>query len=138
MIDIENEIFSKCYDELTASPVIAERFPDIEIKSITDLTPRQFPSVSVSETDNYTRTAGQSSSADENFAYIAYEVNIFTKGETRKSDAKQILDIVDRFFIRRNFARTTRIEIATGDNTVYRLFARYIAVVSKNYMLYRR
>ena len=66
MADIENEIFTGVSNSLTA------QFPNITVKGITTLTPKEFPTCYIEETDNYTDTRTITSPGNETHAVVTY------------------------------------------------------------------
>lgn len=132
MADIENEIFTGVSNGLTA------QFPNITVKGITTLTPKEFPTCYIEETDNYTDTRTITSPGNETHAVVTYEANVFTKGSRCKTEAKAIIGALDAIMLEYGFIRTTRTPIPTADTTVYRYFTRYAARVSEDKTIYRR
>lgn len=130
MIDIESQIFTK----------IVEALPDVYVAGMYEAVPSAFPAVYISEIDNSVWRNGISSSRQENYAAIEYEVNIYSnKTSGRKSECRQIAAIVDSVMEGLNFTRRTFTPVPNfADATIYRVVARYRAVVGQNEVLYRR
>jgi hypothetical protein len=130
MIDIESQIFTK----------IVEALPDVYVAGMYEAVPSAFPAVYISEIDNSVWRNGISSSRQENYAAIEYEVNIYSnKTSGRKSECRQIAATVDSVMESLNFTRRTFTPVPNfADATIYRVVARYRAVVGQNEVLYRR
>lgn len=134
MIDIESEIFTRI------SKKIKESFPNAFVAGEYVKSPPAFPSVSVCESDNYVYTDSQDSSNTENHAELAYEINVFSnKQSTKKTECKKIMAIIDNELSSMGFTRSMINSIPNEeDATIYRMVARYSAIVSKNKTIYRR
>lgn len=134
MIDIENPLFTRIAAELR------NRFgADFKVYGETVLAPSEFPCACIEESDNFSYQRTQDSGSSENHAELVYDVNVYSnKRNGKKSECKEILSVIDEFFIGLGFTRTTRQPISLDDATKYRLFARYTAVVSKDFTIYRR
>ena len=134
MINIESEIFdiiaTAVRNEYTDAYVVGEY-----VKS-----PPQFPCVSIVEMDNVAYDKTQSSGSLENHADVTYEVNIYSnKTSGRKSECKAIASLIDNEFATLGFSRTMLQPIPNaGDATIYRIKGRYMGVVSKDKVIYRR
>ena len=69
-----------------------------------------------------------------NFKFITYY-----KKTGKKAECKQIAKIIDEQFLRLGFDRTMLEPIDNfNDTTIYRMVGRYVAVVSKEEVIYRR
>ncbi|MGN0558374.1 MAG: hypothetical protein ACI4IS_02870 [Acutalibacteraceae bacterium] len=134
MIDIENELFTALAD------ILRNKYgSDFTVYGETVLAPSVFPCACIEESDNFTYTKTQDSTNSENHAELVYDVNIYSdKRSGKKTQCKEILAVIDNYFINIGFTRTTKKPISLDDPTKYRLFARYSAVVSKNSKIYRR
>lgn len=132
MIDIESQIFTKLDIALEAD------FGEISVESVTNYEPQHFPTVSIEEADNSALRRTQDSGSTENHVVVMYEVNVFTAGETAKSQAKAIFEIIDKIMTGMNFSRMRRTPMPMPDRTLYRLVGRYQAVVSANETIYTR
>lgn len=133
MIDIENQVFT------AVATALRTAFPSITVESITNYSPSSFPFVSLEETDNYSFDRTRDTESNNNHSVVAYEVNIYSnKTNTRKSEAKEILAVIDAKLIELGFTRTVKQPINLDDASKYRIFARYMAVVGKDETIYRR
>ena len=132
MIDIENEVFTRVSQNLKAE------FPDISTSQIYERTPASFPFVHLEEQDNYDYTQTMTNCKD-NHVYLMYEVNIYSnKRSGKKAECKKILSNIDNTMKNMGFRRTGKRSIPNiNDATIYRMLARYVAVVDKNKIIYR-
>lgn len=131
MIDIENAVFAR-----VAEPVRLE-FPGALVKSMEDGTPAKFPAVTIVEADNSVYQKMRTGNI-ENAAKLLYEVNIYSNllGYA-KQEAQDIMHVVDRAFSRLNFTRIMCSPVSNlMDSKIYRMLARYEAVVDTEHFLY--
>ena len=134
MIDIENELFTIISTDLRAT------YTDIFITGEYVKSPPSFPCVSIIEEDNQTYRNTRDSSNIENHVQVVYEVNVYSNKTTgKKSECKAIISQIDKQMGRLGFTRTLLTPIPNElDATIYRMTARYRAIVSKENMIYRR
>ncbi len=135
MINIENELFS----------LIAKKIREIHKKAFVVgeyvPVPSKFPCVSIIEMDNAVYEKTSSNDYVENHAKLLYEVNVYSNKKTgKKAECKEIITLIDNEFLRRGFTRIMMNPIPNMDKeaNVYRMVARYRAVVSKEKEIYRR
>jgi hypothetical protein len=134
MIDIENELFTIISTDLRAT------YTDIFITGEYVKSPPSFPCVSIIEEDNQIYRNTRDSSNIENHVQVVYEVNVYSNKTTgKKSECKAIISQIDKQMGRLGFTRTLLTPIPNElDATIYRMTARYRAIVSKENMIYRR
>lgn len=134
MIDIESEVFTDI------ATVVRAEYPKIYMTGEYVSTPSSFPCVSLLETDNAVYRNGRDSSNIENFVQVMYEVNVYSnKTSGKKSECKAILALIDEEMETLGFTRTLINHIPNEDDaTIYRMVARYRAIVSKDNVIYRR
>lgn len=134
MINIENEVFSK------VSKKVRAEYPDIYMTGEYVKSPPSFPATSLVEMDNSVYNFTQTTCDNENHATVMYEVNTYSnKTKGKKSECKAIMTIIDNEMIGLGFTRTMLQPIPNMDDaTIYRMTARYTAIVSKNKTIYRR
>lgn len=134
MIDMETEIFNE------VSAKVQKQYPDIFMTGEYVKTPPSFPCVSLVEVDNATFRNTQTTESKENHVAVMYELNVYsnrTKG--KKAECKEITGFIDELLMGLNFTRTMLEPVPNQDNaTIYRMLARYRAVVSKDKILFRR
>ena len=134
MIDIENQIFDNI------SKVVREHYPNIYMTGEYVNIPPSFPSVSLVQKGNPTYKRTQTSDSNENHVDVMFEVNIYSNLKVgKKAECKNIAKIIDEQFLQLGFDRTMLEPIDNiNDTTIYRLVGRYVAVVSKDEIIYRR
>lgn len=134
MIDIESELFG-----LIASKTRIQ-FPKIFITGEYIKVPPSFPCVSIVEVDNQVYRNTRDTKSIENHAQVLYEVNVYSnKTKGKKSECKSIISFIDEQFEHYGFTRTMLNPVQNeGDATIYRMVARYRAIVSKDKVIYRR
>ena len=142
MIDVENLVIDTIKKALLAS-----QYSNTNVASTYNDTPSEFPCVSVIEMDNYTYRRTQDNDLMEHHTNLMYEVNVYSnKASNSKTEAKAIMEIVDTAFQNIKFTRTFKQPIRNRDKSVYRIVARYEAVVGEAqiidgnevYQVYRR
>lgn len=134
MINIENDVFDYVYER------VVEKFPDLHMSGEYVKSPPSFPSSSLVEMDNTTYTGTQTSSDNENHASVMFELNVYSNKKVgKKSECKAIVSFIDEIMISLGFNRKLLQPVPNMDDaTIYRMLARYDAVVAKNKTIYRR
>lgn len=134
MIDIEIDIFN------IVSKKVRAKYSDIYMSGEYVKSPSSFPAVSLVEMDNTVYPTTQTSCENENHASVMYEVNVYSnKVKGKKTECKEIIALIDKEMIALGFTRTMMQPIPNMDDaTIYRIVARYKAVVSKDKTIYRR
>lgn len=133
MIDVENEIYTRL------KKAINKEDSSIYVSSIYELIPKTFPACMIEQTDSYVLKEHLDSSGEENTNYLTYTISICAKGDTRKSQVKKILSIVDGEAFKLGLTRTFSQPITLQDNTnIYEIVSRYNCIISKNKTIYRR
>ena len=134
MINIETEIFNEVSGKVRAE------FPNIYMSGEYVKSPPSFPATSLIEMDNTAYTSTQTSCENENHATLMYEVNTYSnKVKGKKAECKAIMTLIDKEMTALGFTRTMLQPIPNMDDaTIYRITARYKAVVSKDKTIFRR
>lgn len=134
MIDIENQIFDNI------SKVVRTHYPEIYMTGEYVNVPPSFPSVSLVQKSNPTYKRTQTSNSNENHVDVMFEVNIYSNKKTgKKAECKDIARIIDNQFLQLGFDRTMLEPVDNvNDSTIYRIVGRYVAIVSKEEVIYRR
>lgn len=134
MIDIENEVFQTCADAFRAA------YPNGYIAGEYVSQPPKFPAVSVVQMDSIVLNSGRDSGDIENFADVMYQVDVYSNlNKGKKAQAKAIIALIDEQLAHLGFTRTFLNPIQNfNDATIYRMTARYRAVVGKDHYIYRR
>lgn len=131
MIDPENIIFS------TVATALRDKYDVFVSGEYTDL-PAKFPAVTIVQIDNAIVQRMRTTNI-ENAVSVAMEVNVYTNTVGyKKSEAKDILEVVDNEFAKMGFARILCNPVANlSDATIYRIVARYQASIDKDLWVYR-
>lgn len=134
MIDIEAEVFG------IVSSDVRLKYPKVYMTGEYVKSPPSFPCVSLIETDNQVYRNTRDSGCIENHAQIQYEVNVYSNRTSgKKAECKEIISLIDSKMEKLGFTRTFMNPVPNEqDATIYRMIARYRAVVSKNKTIYRR
>lgn len=127
MIDIANVILREVKE------AVQTVYTDCNCISYNPDTISTYPCVTVVEKDNYTYTASQDDSSSENHATVVFEVQVYSNNsQGKREEAKKILNLADEAMLKCNFTRTVKSELPNVDRSVYRLYARYRAVVARS------
>jgi len=134
MIDIEAQVLT-----LVRAALVAALGEDgFEITSEYKAKPDKFPCIYLHESDN--TTLSMNGSNVEDYAAATYSVEVYTnKTVQKKTQARAIMAIIDGVLCPSGFTRRAMTSLPNmADATIYRLFARYTAAVSKDEGIYRR
>ena len=134
MINIEDEILSLIATALRAA------FDGIYVSGEYVSQPPQFPAVFIVEMDNTVYLPGRDSSGIENFADVMYQVDVYSNLNLgKKAQAKTIIGMIDVLMAVNGFTRTFLNPVQNmNDPAIYRITARYSAVVGKDKVIYNR
>lgn len=136
MIDIESDVFTIIRDSLREQ-YGGEDGKGIFISGEYIDVPATFPAVTIIEASN-TVYERMRTKKIENAVRVLYEVNVYTNRiGYKKSDAKKIMETIDADFERLGFTRKMYYPVSNlQDATIYRLFARYEAIVDEDMWIY--
>lgn len=124
MIDVENIIFTQLATALRAA------YRDISVYGEFVEVPASFPCVTIVEADNQVLQYTRDLSGVEHYAKIMYEINVYSnKASGKKSEAKEISNMIDGLMTDMLFTRTFRGQTPNIDRTIYRITLRYEGVV---------
>ncbi|SCJ99901.1 Uncharacterised protein [uncultured Eubacterium sp.] len=134
MIDIETEVFN------IVSKKVREEYPKVYMTGEYVKSPPSFPCVSLIEVDNQIYRNTRTTECIENHVQVLYEVNVYSnKTSGKKAECKAIISLIDKEMEALGFTRTLMNPVPNEEEaTVYRIVARYRAIVSKNKVIYRR
>ena len=122
MIDIESQIYSPIRTALVNA------YDGIFVTSEPTATSAKFPAVSIVQQDNYMSINKLDNSGAERFATIMFQVDVYSnKASGRKSQCKEIMNVVDNMLFALNFTRLSLTPIPMANDGYYRLSARYRA-----------
>lgn len=126
MIDIENKVLSVVREAILA------QYPTASVYGEYVEVPASFPCVTVTEDTNYTYVYTKDEQLAEHHAEVQYAVNVYSNKQTgAKLEAKAIMNIADNAMQGMTFWRTMTRQVPNVDRTIYRLIARYRAVVGE-------
>ena len=131
MIDIENMLFTAVKNDLPNTVKTGTMYSSVQ---------SEFPYVSLIVMDNSVYERFIDSAKVENAVEIMVEVNVYSnKASGKKEECKKLMKTIDDTLSALNLVRsfcqpTPNLE----DATIYRITARYRAIVDKNLMIYRR
>lgn len=124
MISPEPFIFSQIASLLRAE------YPGVFVSGEYVDAPAKFPAVTIIEADNSVYQRMRTTDVG-NAALLMYEVNVYSNQTGyKKSQAKAIMDTIDKQFASLGFTRTMCNPVSNlHDATIYRITARYEGVV---------
>lgn len=126
MIDIENKVLSVVRDAVLA------QYPNAAVYGEYVETTATFPCVTVTEETNYTYVYSKDDAVAEHHADVQYAINVYSNKQTgAKLEARAILKVADDAMQGMKFWRTMTRQVPNVDRTIYRLIARYRAVVGE-------
>lgn len=126
MIDIENKVLSVVRD------AVLTKYPNACVYGEYVEAPAAFPCVTVTEDTNYTYVYSKDESVAEHHADVQYAINVYSdKQNGAKLEAREILKVADDAMQGMKFWRTMTRQVPNVDRTVYRLVARYHAIVGE-------
>ena len=134
MIDLESPLFTEI------AGILRSTYSGITVYGEYVPAPAGFPSVAIVEMDNATYLPSWANRQKEQYAEVMYEINVYSnRTQGKKDEAKAIMDTIDTYFQAHGFERITCQPIQNmNDATIYRVVARYRAVVSDDLTIYRR
>ena len=134
MIDVESDVFSLIATTLRAA------YDDIYITGEYVSQPPKFPAVFIVEQENSVYLPGRDSGGIENFANVTYQIEVYSNlSKGKKTQARTIAGMIDTLMAVNGFTRTFMNPVQNmNDPTIYRITARYQAVVSKDKVIYNR
>ena len=137
MIDVETELFNAIVTEIQTDYAWG---PNVKFINDYVSSTQKFPAVTIVERDNRTVPESQHTALEENYAVLDYEVQIYTNSKAkRKKEARTIAAAIDKAFISRGFRRRILEQIPNAEDwSVFRMVARYTAIVDPDHMIYRR
>ena len=124
MIDIENLMFTRIYEAVTAE------YPQAEVVKGYRETFSRFPAVTVREVNNESYVRTLDNELEDHDVRVYYEVNVYCNDITgREEKCKAVFRIVDGVFLRSRFYRMWRHVMPNIDRTISRYYGRYRGIV---------
>lgn len=133
MFDCEAEVYTPIAQALRT------QFSGIFVTGIdVNNIPKQFPTVCITEVDNYIPTA-LVDSGPERYSDVTFQVTVWTNNVAgKKTKGREIMQFVDAMMFDRNFERESMTpQTAVANGSVYWTAARYVGRVDAN-NFYRR
>lgn len=132
MIDIESDVYS------AVASTLREKFQGIFTSGEFTDAPARFPAVTIVESDNSIYQAMRTTKI-ENAATVMYEISVFTNSVGyKKLEARDIMVAADEEMERLGFTRISMNPVANlQDATIYRIVARYQAIVDRDLWIYQ-
>lgn len=133
MIDFEADIYARVTAALRSS------YNPIYISNEETRMPSKFPFTSIVEIDNYAYRRTMDSGSNERHAQVVFEVTVASNKTTgRKAECKAILSDIDEIFTGIGFTRTMTNPVPMEDATIFKLVARYSAIIDESGRIYNR
>lgn len=132
MIDLEMELFSK----------IKETLPEgTNLSNLYEATPAVLPTISFLMSDNRVYEEAESSSGEEEAALLTFSViGYCERTQEKKEICKGLIALCNTVMHSAGFRRTMMQpeEPKEESASIYKIMAKYEAVVDKNHIIYRR
>ena len=126
MIDIENKVLS------VVREAVLTQYPNAAVYGEYIDVPASFPCVTVTEDTNYTYVYSKDEQPSEHHADVQYAVNVYSnKAAGAKLEARAIMKIADDAMQSMKFWRTMTRQVPNVDRSIYRMIARYHAIVGE-------
>jgi hypothetical protein len=128
IVDVSNQIFSELCTLLDGMATISRPNQD---------NPLEYPYVTFDDFDNGDIAESKGTSGVK-YTSIGFEMQIYTKGDTRMTDAKELRLLIDnKLSGEYGFLRTTSQKIPNlRDDSIYRYVIRYEGIVDENEKIY--
>lgn len=126
MIDVENKVLS------VVREAVLTQYPNAAVYGEYIDVPASFPCVTVTEDTNYTYVYSKDEQPSEHHADVQYAVNVYSnKAAGAKLEARAIMKIADDAMQSMKFWRTMTRQVPNVDRSIYRMIARYHAIVGE-------
>lgn len=133
MIDIEATVFNQVANAFDAA------YPDGSRYGEQTTSPPRFPCLTLEQVDSSTYQKSLDAEHKEHDAWVVFEVNVYSNLMSgAKQQCKDILALVDQQLQSLNFIRMFCNPSKNADKKYTRYTARYQAVVSEDYIIYRQ
>lgn len=133
MIDIESTVFNQVANAFDAVYPNGSRYGE------QTTSPPRFPCLTLEQVDNYTYQKSLDAEHQEHDAWVVFEVNVYSNLTSgAKQQCKAIMQLVDEQLQGLNFTRMFCNPAKNADKRYFRMTARYQAVVSEDYIIYRQ
>ena len=126
MVRVENKIYTLVTDALSTA------YPDMPVYGDAVPVSSDFPCATFYETSNTTYQKTLDAEHREHHAKLLYQADVYAVDNSKKSTAWGIMEVIDGVMLGLGFVRSYIGVVPNYDRTIYRLTARYTAVVSEN------
>lgn len=132
MIDVENIVF----DAVATS--LRSEISGIFVSGEAVAAPSSFPAATLVEMDNSVYERSIDSSSPENHVRVMYQAEAYSnKTSGRKVEAKKIIADIDKTMLGLGFVRISCSPMNNTDSSIYRMVARYKAVVGNSLVFHK-
>lgn len=134
MIDFEADIYTAVRE------AVLEAHPEVYMTGDFERQPAKFPCAMLYESENSAYRSTQDSGSLENHAEINFTAEVYTiKRSSRRTEARGIMQTIDDTMQGLGFTRMSMTPVPNyADATIYRLVARYRAVIGRDGLVYTR
>lgn len=131
MIDIEQEVF-----KLVRLAAKTEN-SSVTVYSEYTATPASFPCVMLTEINNSSLQSTQTTESMENHVQVAYQIDIYDKGDNKRKNAKNLAKAIDSALLGVKFSRGMLEKLSDNEDAqLYHIIARYDAVIDIDNRVY--
>ena len=132
MIDVENIVFNAVATSLRSE------ISGIFVSGEAVAAPSSFPAATLVEMDNSVYERSIDSSSPENHVRVMYQAEAYSnKTSGRKVEAKKIIADIDKTMLGLGFVRMACSPMNNTDSSIYRMVARYKAVVGNSLVFHK-
>jgi len=132
VIDVENIVF----DAVATS--LRSEISGIFVSGEAVAAPSSFPAATLVEMDNSVYERSIDSSSPENHVRVMYQAEAYSnKTSGRKVEAKKIIADIDKTMLGLGFVRISCSPMNNTDSSIYRMVARYKAVVGNSLVFHK-
>lgn len=132
MIDVENIVFNAVATSLRSE------ITGIFVSGEAVAAPSSFPAATLVEMDNSVYERSIDSSSPENHVRVMYQAEAYSnKTSGRKVEAKKIIADIDKTMLGLGFVRISCSPMNNTDSSIYRMVARYKAVVGNSLVFHK-
>lgn len=133
MINVESTVFATVAAAFTAAYPNGSRYGE-QIDA-----PARFPCLTLVEDDNAAYERTQDTALTEHHAIVMYTINVYSnKSSGSKQECKAIMELVDHEMQQMGFTRMSCNQTKNADSKIYRMTARYRAVINHQFQTFRK
>jgi len=124
MVDVFNLVFTTVYNAVNGG------FQGVDVKAEYIDESAVFPCVTVTEGANTDYRKTFDDHLNPHHARIMIDINVYTNSQTKQTDARKIMSVIDDAMHGMKFVRTLMQNTPNVDRTIYRLTGRYEVIVA--------